>query len=110
MLVLSRSINQKIVIGQDITITVVDIRGDKVRLGIEAPSSVSIHREEVFEAIKREESRNTKKSVNITHSVPKGTVDMNGVYTSCCDILVGLLPLEHKLTEDSSYVTCKGIK
>ena len=74
MLVLSRGRDEKIIIGQDITITIVDIRGDKVRLGIEAPSSVSIHREEVFEAIKREEGRLSKKrevvSTNVTHSVP----------------------------------------
>ena len=54
MLVLSRQRDQTIMIGDDIEITVVDIRGDKVRLGINAPSEVSVHRKEVYDAIKRE--------------------------------------------------------
>jgi len=53
MLVLSRKRDEKIVINENIVITVVEIRGDKVRLGIEAPSDVSVHRQEVFEAIRR---------------------------------------------------------
>jgi carbon storage regulator len=51
MLVLSRKKNESIVINNDITITVVEIRGDKVRLGIVAPKDVPVHRQEVFEAI-----------------------------------------------------------
>ena len=51
MLVLSRKKNESIVINHDITITVVEIRGDKVRLGIVAPKEVPVHRQEVFEAI-----------------------------------------------------------
>jgi carbon storage regulator len=54
MLVLSRQRDETIMIGDDIEITVVDIRGDKVRLGISAPSTVPVHRKEVYEAIKRE--------------------------------------------------------
>ena len=54
MLVLSRQRDQTIMIGDDIEITVVDIRGDKVRLGINAPTEVPVHRKEVYEAIKRE--------------------------------------------------------
>ena len=53
MLVLSRKKNERIIINDNITITVVDVRGDKVRLGFEAPKDVQIHREEVYEAIKR---------------------------------------------------------
>lgn len=53
MLVLSRRRDEKIVINHNIVITVVEIRGDKVRLGIEAPSDVAVHRQEVFEAIRR---------------------------------------------------------
>jgi carbon storage regulator len=51
MLVLSRKKNESIVINNDIVITVVEIRGDKVRLGIEAPKDVPVHRQEVYEAI-----------------------------------------------------------
>lgn len=54
MLVLSRQRDQTIMIGDDIEITVVDIRGDKVRLGINAPQEIPVHRKEVYEAIKRE--------------------------------------------------------
>lgn len=53
MLVLSRQKDQSIIIGDDIVITIVDIRGDKVRLGIEAPKEVPVHRREVYEAIQR---------------------------------------------------------
>lgn len=53
MLVLSRKRDEKIVIGDRIVITVVEVRGDKVRLGIEAPSDVPVHRQEVYDAIRR---------------------------------------------------------
>ena len=53
MLVLSRKKNESIVINNDITIVVVEIRGDKVRLGIEAPKEVPVHRREVYDAIRR---------------------------------------------------------
>ena len=55
MLVLSRKKNESIVINNDITITVVEIRGDKVRLGVEAPKEVPVHRREVYDAIRRNE-------------------------------------------------------
>lgn len=55
MLVLSRKKNESIVINDDITIVVVEIRGDKVRLGVEAPKEVPVHRREVYDAIKRSE-------------------------------------------------------
>ena len=54
MLVLSRQLDESIMIGDDIVITLVDIRGDKIRLGIAAPPNVPIHRQEVYEAIQRE--------------------------------------------------------
>ena len=54
MLVLSRQRDETIMIGDDIEVTVVDIRGDKVRLGINAPREVSVHRKEVYDAIRRE--------------------------------------------------------
>ena len=55
MLVLSRKKNESIVINDDIKIVVVEIRGDKVRLGVEAPKEVPVHRREVYDAIKRAE-------------------------------------------------------
>jgi carbon storage regulator len=54
MLVLSRQRDETIMIGDDIEVTVVDIRGDKVRLGINAPKSIAVHRKEVYDAIRRE--------------------------------------------------------
>jgi len=54
MLVLSRQRDETIMIGDEIEITVVDIRGDKVRLGISAPTRIAVHRKEVYEAIKKE--------------------------------------------------------
>lgn len=54
MLVLSRKKNESIIIGDNVVITVAEIRGDKVRLGIEAPKETPIHRREVWEAINRE--------------------------------------------------------
>ncbi|MDG1873721.1 MAG: carbon storage regulator CsrA [Mariniblastus sp.] len=57
MLVLSRKKNESIVINDDITIVVVEIRGDKVRLGVEAPKEVPVHRREVYDAIKRSEQQ-----------------------------------------------------
>lgn len=57
MLVLSRQRDQTIMIGDDIEITVVDIRGDKVRLGINAPKKIQVHRKEVYDAIKSENLR-----------------------------------------------------
>ncbi|MCA9210810.1 MAG: carbon storage regulator CsrA [Pirellulaceae bacterium] len=53
MLVLSRKRDQQIMLGDSVVITIVDIRGDKVRIGVEAPPDVPIHRHEVYEAIRR---------------------------------------------------------
>ncbi|MEO2022187.1 MAG: carbon storage regulator CsrA [Pirellulaceae bacterium] len=57
MLVLSRHRDESIMIGDNIVITIVDIRGDKVRLGIDAPQSIPVHRQEVYDAIQRENSQ-----------------------------------------------------
>ena len=54
MLVLSRQRDETIMIGDNIEITIVDIRGEKVRLGISAPSDIAVHRKEVYEAMLRE--------------------------------------------------------
>lgn len=54
MLVLSRQRDESIMIGDNVQITIVDIRGDKVRLGIMAPNEIPVHRKEVYDAIQRE--------------------------------------------------------
>ena len=56
MLVLSRQKDESIVIGDDVEIMIVDVRGDKVRLGIVAPKEISVHRKEVYDAIQREKA------------------------------------------------------
>jgi len=56
MLVLSRQKDESIMIGDDVEITIVDVRGDKVRLGITAPKEIPVHRMEVYEAIQREKA------------------------------------------------------
>lgn len=58
MLVLSRQKDETIMIGDDVEITIVDVRGDKVRLGIVAPKNISVHRREVYDAIQREKEEN----------------------------------------------------
>ncbi len=60
MLVLSRQRDESIIIGDNVVITIVDVRGDKVKLGIEAPREVSVHRQEVYDAIQRENRQATQ--------------------------------------------------
>jgi carbon storage regulator len=71
MLVLSRQRDETIMIGDDIEITVVDIRGDKVRLGITAPNTVPVHRKEVYEAIQRENREAAKVRMEDFGTLPK---------------------------------------
>lgn len=72
MLVLSRKKNEAIVINNDITIVVVEIRGDKVRLGVQAPNEVPVHRREVYDAIQRENMRVHDNLLNTDESMPEG--------------------------------------
>ena len=78
MLVLSRQRDESIIIGDNIVITIVDIRGDKVRLGIDAPKEIPVHRQEVYDAIQREnlraaaESDSSAASSNEEHT-PQGS-------------------------------------
>jgi carbon storage regulator len=64
MLVLSRHRDESIMIGDDVVITIVDIRGDKVRLGIQAPQHVPVHRQEVYDAIQRENRKAAAQPAN----------------------------------------------
>lgn len=66
MLVLSRKKNESIIINDNITITVVEIRGDKVRLGIDAPKDVTVHRQEVYEAIQNQARRENANSSSVS--------------------------------------------
>jgi len=72
MLVLSRQCDESIVIGDNIVVTVVDVRGDKVRLGIEAPTEIPVHRQEVYDAIQRENRRAARLQPKDARGLGKG--------------------------------------
>ncbi|RME39870.1 MAG: carbon storage regulator [Planctomycetota bacterium] len=78
MLVLSRQRDETIIIGDDVEITVVDIRGDKVRLGITAPRHIQVHRKEVYEAIKRENQQAAKISPRDVPPLAEQDADKEG--------------------------------
>jgi carbon storage regulator len=69
MLVLSRQCDESIIIGDNIVVTVVDVRGDKVRLGIQAPTEIPVHRREVYEAIQRENLRASQMQPEDTQNI-----------------------------------------
>ncbi len=68
MLILARRLNEQIVIGDDIRVSVVDIRGDQVKLGIEAPRSVKVYRQDVYDAIQAE-NREAAQSITVLPSL-----------------------------------------
>ena len=72
MLVLSRQRDETIIIGDDIEVKIVDIRGDKVRLGITAPPRISVHRKEVYDAIQRENQSAASVSPQDLENIPSG--------------------------------------
>jgi carbon storage regulator len=65
MLVLSRQRDESIIIGDKVVVTIVDIRGDKVRLGIQAPNEIPVHRQEVYEAIQKENRNSTAQNSSL---------------------------------------------
>jgi carbon storage regulator len=71
MLVLSRQRDESIMIGDDVEITIVDVRGDKVRLGITAPKHIPVHRREIYDAIQREKAQKAEAEV---HANPENEV------------------------------------
>ena len=73
MLVLSRQRDQEIVIGDDIVVTVIEVRGDKVRLGIKAPLHIPVHRNEVYELIQRKAAAGNPE--NLTNPMPEASAE-----------------------------------
>lgn len=73
MLVLSRQRDESIIIGDNIVVTIVDVRGDKVRLGIDAPTEIPVHRQEVYEAIQRENQRASQLETKDARKIGKST-------------------------------------
>jgi len=74
MLVLTRNANQSIMIGHEVVVTVLEIRGDQVRLGIRAPRSIDVHREEVYAALQRANrtaATSTEKTLSALGNIPK---------------------------------------
>ena len=78
MLVLSRQRDQSIIIGDNIVVTVVDVRGDKVRLGINAPTEIPVHRREVYEAIQRENLRASQLEARDVDALGEGQATRSG--------------------------------
>lgn len=62
MLILTRRVGETVMIGDEVTITVLGVKGNQVRLGINAPKSIQVHREEIYERIKREQQENDEKN------------------------------------------------
>lgn len=69
MLILSRKIDQKIRIGDDIILTIIDVKGDQVKIGVEAPANVKVYRQEVFSAIQSENTAANNISVELLNKL-----------------------------------------
>jgi carbon storage regulator len=65
MLILTRRVEEKIVIGDEVTVTVLAAKGGSVRLGIDAPRKIAVHREEIYRSMKREEARSRGPATNV---------------------------------------------
>ena len=81
MLVLTRRANQSIMIGHEIVVTVLEVRGDQVRLGIKAPRSIDVHREEIFAQLQqanRDAVRSTSENIDSLEDLPRGADERRG--------------------------------
>lgn len=74
MLVVSRSINESIVIGDDIIVTILSIQGKQIRIGIDAPSDVSVHRKEIYVRIQEEQNQENKRETDRSKIPPLDSV------------------------------------
>lgn len=73
MLILARRLGETVMIGEDVTITVLGVKGNQVRIGINAPKHVGVHREEIYERIKREQRHAVKEGEPVAQPVPSGS-------------------------------------
>jgi carbon storage regulator len=69
MLILTRRVGETVVIGNDVTVTVLGVKGNQVRLGVNAPREVAVHREEIFERIKREQAEDKAQRPQVVGAV-----------------------------------------
>jgi carbon storage regulator len=69
MLILTRRVGETVMIGNEVTVTVLGVKGNQVRIGVNAPKDVAVHREEIYERIKREEDQEARSGATITKIV-----------------------------------------
>jgi carbon storage regulator len=74
MLILTRRVGESVVIGEDVTVTVLGVKGNQVRIGINAPKTVTVHREEIFERIKNGQGAGDRTPADEPSSLPRETL------------------------------------
>jgi carbon storage regulator len=85
MLILTRRVGETVMIGNDVTVTVLGVKGNQVRVGVNAPRDVAVHREEIYERIKREENDGSGASTTGTTSTTRTAPRSNGHATNGID-------------------------
>ena len=74
MLILTRRVGESVVIGEDVTVTVLGVKGNQVRIGINAPKTVAVHREEIFERIKNGQGAGDRSTTDEPSTAPRETL------------------------------------